>query len=125
MSNLVLSLTVGRNMSPRFFGVAPDSPQPLSDAQWENFQAQCRDLLHDAVDHSGGHPVFDETHRGLGVWDGVTEESAKIALLVSVADEVSGVDERALSYLRPRVRRLADAWFQDAISIQVGRSELA
>lgn len=125
MSDLSLTLTIGRNVSPRFFGVAPDSPQPLSDAQWGSFQAQCRDLLHEAVNQSGGYPVFDETHLGLGVWDGVTEESAKIAVLVSDADAGADVDARVLNFLRPRVRRLADTWFQDAIAIQVGRSELA
>lgn len=112
------SVTIGRNY--RTEGVY-GSPVvgTLSDASWAAFQADITGWFTDyaAAINSGatGDDVlecFTETHYGVGSWDGVTEESARITFLCAGTFNPSEV--RALSaHLADTARR----WNQDAVAL--------
>lgn len=100
----VITVTIGRNVG--------DTPMSLT--LWEQFIEDVKaDMLH-AVPSD-----LAEIHRGVGVWDGVEEESAKLTLLrhAKPSDDM-------LAELRAYLSENARHYGQDAIALTLGKSEL-
>ena len=85
---------------------------PMSDVQWATFEDEVQELLSRATDGA------IETHRGVGVWGGVVEESTKVTLLVDNPLNVN------VGYIRVNLADLARKYQQDAIALTIGESEL-
>lgn len=103
--------TIGRNYSNTM-------PMPL--AHWEQFVADVgEDMRATAETSNYGADMTLEVHRGMGVWQGVEEESAKITLLVE-----EPLTDDALNTLRHYLTENARFYDQDAIALTIGQSEL-
>lgn len=100
-----LTVTIGRNYTN------DGETFTLDDESWLNFQGEVRHLL-------GGYTGTLEQHMGVGYWQGVPEESAKITLLVENSLNVN------TGYIRVNLERLARTYDQDAIALTIGESEL-
>ena len=97
-----ITVTIGRNVS--------DVPMP--EQRWRAFEQDVQELLSRATGAS------TETHRGVGSWEGVVEESTKVTLL---ADSPLNVN---IGYIRVNLADLARLYDQDAIALTIGESEL-
>ena len=97
-----ITVTIGRNVS--------DVPMP--EQRWEEFEQDVQELLSRATGAS------IETHRGVGSWEGVVEESTKVTLL---ADNPLNVN---IGYIRVNLADLVRLYDQDAIALTIGESEL-
>ena len=104
----VYTVTIGR-------GGHTDVSSPLSDAQWSGFQAETYGAL---ADVSTAQDVF-EFHNGIGVWEGVSEESHKVTLL---AERELPTDLKIS--LRADLARIGRRFEQDAIALTIGESML-
>lgn len=108
----VVTVTLGRNRRPGS-SIAPSTP--LGDQEWDNFRAAVRQALTDTVVVTRS---WLEQHGGIAFWEGVPEESHKIAALDCIADA------DLLAALRNRLSVLAASYDQDAIAVSVGTSDL-
>jgi len=106
---LTITATVGRNLN----GVA------LTVEHWEALQRRVRNALTYATTGKGK----TETHYGVGTWDGVTEESVKIARYGTAwsADYGQGAGPE---WLRAELGEIARVYRQDAIALVIGEGEL-
>lgn len=86
---------------------------PMPAADWRRFRTKVRRALVDACPDA-----VLETHHGVGVWDGVREQSCKVTALAG------DLAPTALGRLHSALGELAAAFRQDAIAVTVGRSEL-
>lgn len=100
-----LTVTIGRNYTN------DGETFTLSDGSWLSFQEEVRHLL-------GRYTGTLEQHLGIGYWQGIPEESAKITLLVENSLNVN------TGYIRVNLERLARTYDQDAIALTIGESEL-
>lgn len=98
-----VTVSFGRNVG--------SAPMPATD--WRRFRAMVRRALVDACPDA-----VLETHHGVGVWDGVREQSCKVTALAG------DLGPAALLRLSESLAGLASAFRQDAIAVTVGRSEL-
>ena len=110
--------TIGRNVpasnpNPMFAG----KPMPLT--TWETFIEDVSADMHTVSNNYQAGVATMEIHRGVGIWDGVEEESAKITLLLDEA-----LPEDRLSQMRRYLSELARQYGQDAIALTIGESEL-
>ncbi len=107
-------VTIGRNVGD----------QPMSDIQWDVFQ---RDVLDAIVTTARRHVDTDNPDiwaveswtRGVGTWNGMTEESAHFQL--RTADKLSTADVAALVFW---LKVKAAEFKQDAIALSFGESTL-
>ena len=127
-----VTVTIGRNVptrhqdAARLAGLIPlytgKRAYALNDDAWQAFTDQVIDQLkfwESQVD--GLESTWVETHDGVGVWDGVTEESRKITLLYNAQAEDTAEDRRDLEQV---LRSIRDAYYQDAVSVVWGDSTL-
>lgn len=100
----VITVTIGRNVGTT----------PMSLTLWGQFQEDVKaDMLH-AIPAD-----LAEVHRGVGVWDGVEEESVKLTLLCHTAPT-----RDMLAELRALMSENARHYGQDAVALTIGESEL-
>lgn len=107
----VVTVTIGRNV--------PATPpewiaQPMDNLSWQEFQNAVASALWTTSSTNG--EAWEERHYGTAVWDGVTEESAKITLLNASFTHVVA--------LRQRLETIRGMYTQDAIALSVGTSDL-
>lgn len=111
------TVTIGRNYGsvahPELAG------QPMSSLDWAEFEDKVAELLSDLCSFSSASEDFVEIHRGTGIWGGVREESAKLALY----REYPLTESQAFN-LRSGLAELAEIYGQDAICLSIGQSEL-
>lgn len=105
-----ITLTLGRNLGK---AAGDDAGKPMADNEWAAALAVAENIL---VGCAGTAGSWVETHIGIGVWEGVAEESAKITL--------GAADLAFADLVRERVARLAAGAQQDAIALAIGTSEL-
>lgn len=107
-----VTVSIGRNYGK----IAPDDlmGKPMSDKEWTQFQRGVELFISDNMIGTG---FMIETHKGVGVWDGVPEDSAKITALLYNAEIGIGRLKNDLDFLR-------QTHYQDAIALTVGDSEL-
>lgn len=109
--------TIGRNISAAH---PTRAHQPLTLTEWEDFiLAVVEDMRASAETSSYGAEMTIEVHRGKGMWNGVEEESAKIALLVE-----ESLTDHAYAMLLGCLKFDARQYGQDAIAFVTGESEL-
>lgn len=107
------TITIGRN-----YGTIARTElqgQPMSDQMWAEFEDKVNELVARFVYGDGAV----EVHHGVGVWDGVAEESTVTTLRIR-----DSLTAGAVTALRGRLRNLADIYGQDAIALTIGQSEL-
>jgi len=102
---LTITATIGRNVNG----------SPLLRNNWEALQLRVRNAIAYATTGKGK----TETHYGVGAWDGVTEESVKIARYGTAWHTYGGATE-----LRAELGEIARAYRQDAIALVIGEGEL-
>jgi len=118
----VTTITIGRNVTSTP-GINEDPVQvPMPDERWSAFKVAAAALLTEAViktQKADGvvAPFYYEQHSGIGVWDGVEEESFKITTL-------SDQPMTYRAWLRDELGDLAPQFDQLAIALTVGESEL-
>lgn len=100
------TVTIGRNVGTT----------PMPERDWAAFQRQVEYALSESL--GWGEP-YPERHTGVGVWDGVTEESFKVTAFTNYP-----ADPYSVSLLRDRLAVLAGDYNQDAIALTLGESEL-
>ncbi len=108
----IITVTVGRNVRPSHPTLAN---KPLSDNDWRAYVSEVSHLLRR---YAANRTSWIEVHYGIGTWDGVAEESAKI----TIHDARTGGS--AVPTLTRALRYLAGCHDQDALAVSVGRSEL-
>ena len=107
--------TIGRN-------VPSNHGSPMSDLDWSTFEDDVTEAL------LSGFPCHRhltvEVHRGIGTWDGVTEESVKVTVLspAQLPDVVESCYD--VLHIRSELRERAAFYGQDAIALTIGTSEL-
>lgn len=107
-----VTVTIGRNRRPEST-VEPNTALP--ETSWAGFVGAVRD----ALDHYLAVPgSWIEVHYGVGEWDGVREESAKVTI---TGDHLT---LERLPWVRNRLGRVAVFFDQDAIALHVGQSDL-
>lgn len=99
-----ITVTIGRNVGST----------PMNRKKWSNF-IDCVQEVFAAITPD---PSWIELHLGSGTWEGVTEDSAKVTLLIG------DLNQDDLDYLRVNLRRLARMFKQDAIALVVAESQL-
>src|SRR5664280_1000279 len=102
---LTLTVTVGRNIAGA----------PMTADHWEALQRRVRTVLAYATTGAGRI----ESHYGVGEWDGVSEDSAKITRYGTTWGQ-----ERSAAWLRAELGEVARVYRQDAIALVVGEGEL-
>lgn len=103
----VITATIGRNVE----GV------PMPDPQWAQFQADLYADMCDALEVPAD--AAWDVHNGIGIWQGETEPSHKLAVILD-----HNVDPAMVDDLRRRLSELARHYDQDAIALTIGTSEL-
>ena len=102
---LTITVTVGRNIAGA----------PMTAEHWESLQRRVRTILAYATT---GHGRI-ESHYGVGVWDGVVEDSAKVTRYGTAWGQ-----ERNAAWLRAELGEVARVYRQDAIALVIGEGEL-
>lgn len=102
---LTITVTVGRNIAGA----------PMTPDHWEALQRRVRTILAYATTGAGRL----ESHYGVGVWDGVTEDSAKVTRYGTAWGQ-----ERDAAWLRAELGDLARVYRQEAIALVIGEGEL-
>jgi len=102
---LTITVTVGRNIAGA----------PMSADHWEALQRRVRTVLAYATTGTGRL----ESHYGVGEWDGVTEDSAKVTRYGTAWGQ-----ERDADWLRAEIGDLARVYRQEAIALVIGEGEL-
>jgi len=127
-----VTVTIGRNVPPRHSvaavrdGHAPDrhihGPHNavLTDQAWADFTALVVDALENYADVVEADSYWVEQHDGLGVWDGVEEQSRKLTLLFE-AEEIPADARQELTIDLLRAR---SGYYQDAVAVSFGDSNL-
>jgi len=110
--------TIGRNFSPTH-PLPGLQNKPMTLSAWARFVEDVQAEMVKYLQVWQVEPVTVEIHRGTGVWDGVTEDSAKITVLRN-----DYADADYLRELRQVLSFLAREYGQDAIAFTVGTSEL-
>jgi len=108
-----VTLTIGRNWGKA--GGPTAAGKPMSDLQWATVERAALAILAETI---GTADAWTEVHYGIGIWEGVAEESMKVML--SGAD----ITPDMVAALRTEVLDLAEAYWQDAIAINYGWTEL-
>lgn len=98
-----VTVTIGRNIGS----------EPMDSDRWEAFQEDIRTILGQGV---GRESSWIETHYGVGEWDGVREESAKITILDADKSHMIGV--------HAPLRQVCETYGQDAVALATGLSIL-
>lgn len=101
----MVSVTIGRNVKN----------EPMSSVQWLVFIEHVEDAL--SVATAQNKTLHRATYTGAGEWDGSTEESANIVLILESARINTG-------WLTDRLAVLSARYGQDAIALAVGESTL-
>lgn len=110
----VVTVTIGRNVPDNSPDTTVPDPLPMSSLDWTEFQNAVASALWQTSSTNG--EAWEERHYGTAVWDGVTEESAKITLLNASFTHVVA--------LRQRLETIRGMYGQDAIALSVGTSDL-
>lgn len=100
-----VTVTIGRNVGT----------EPMAQPDWDRFSDRVRFAL---ANHLELELTDIEEHDGTGKWEHVVEDSTKLSALV---DSISG---RALDGLRRDLSIICSNYYQDAIALCVGESEL-
>lgn len=109
-NQMQITVTIGRGTGER----------KLSEQQWADFQA---DVLSSLAKTTGERLAFVETHTGIGVWEGVYEESAKITAVVDYSTSAFNYyspEGSALGMKHVELPALAVRYGQDAIALTWG-----
>lgn len=107
----IVYITIGR-------GIGADSALSFDD--WADFKAQATYLIEFEVKEMlRASDVVIEVHEGIGIYDGVREESA----IISARWEDTG-EPLQINYFRGHLRRLAEVYGQKSVALSVGTSEL-
>lgn len=109
------TVTIGRN-------VPSHNGEPMSALDWATFEDEVIEALTSAAWER--QIAFVEVHRGMGGWDGVTEESVKIMMALKSALPELTEDCRDLLSLRNSLRDLVAFYGQDALALSIGECEL-
>lgn len=95
---------------------------PLTEYEWEQFQAEAKDLLLMLFQDLACKPVTGVTvefHTGNGVWVDHSEESVHISILIPVFVK-SDQDAAIMARFTRQVKQLAKDNHQEAIALIVG-----
>lgn len=108
MSNeqYAVSLTFGRNVRD----------EPMSTKDWSLFQIRASTDLNNTFED---RVEFVDVHQGVGVWEGISEQSCKITAIINGA-----VTADETTKLRVAAADLAARFQQDAVALSVGQSFL-
>jgi len=107
---LTITATVGRNVNGT----------PLPQERWDALKTRVLTALTYATTGKGK----TETHYGVGAWDGVTEESVKIARYGTAWRRSSDFITEGFGWLRAELVEIARQFGQEAIALVVGEGEL-
>jgi len=95
---------------------------PLTDSEWETFQADTRDMLvelwQDLTGEYRGEPSV-EVHTGGGVWLDHSEESAHLSVLIPVGVQ-PGTQAAVMARFNRGLGQLARDFHQDSIALITG-----
>ena len=109
---MYIQVNIGRNFVPDRYNPTGGT---LSDQVWQDYQDLVVSLLDNYREHSDMGHEMPEVHLGIGTWDGVPEESAKISLYHEGGFDLDGIREQLF--------RLKKDFSQDTIALLIG-SEL-
>ena len=103
----VLHVTIGRNVNGK----------PMSDDEWTMFVRMVGTGVFMSQDIAeNAKPTLEETHYGMGEWNGISEESAIISLITD-----NPLNEKML---KDWLIHMKHEFHQDAIAYQYAESEL-
>lgn len=116
---LSYTATIGRNFSDSH-PLTGLRGKPMTLSAWERFIKDVEvDMVRTLLGATGDISGLAEVHRGKGEWNGVTEESAKITILMDGA-----ALPRDVHALHSLLSQLAREYGQDAIALTLGHSIL-
>ena len=108
-TSTAVHITFGRNVNT----------EPMSDEKWADFIETVRKDLTLTLTILGAERFDVETHTGIGTYDGITEESAKVSAYFE-----GELPEDFQKALKVCLRSTALRFKQDAIALSIGQSEL-
>ena len=128
-----VTVTIGRNVpTPATFtqdlndltytvvGPALQETLVLTDSAWAGFTELVTDALTNYAQDSHATEYWVETHDGLGVWEGVPEQSRKLTLLFDVPPALQSPTTDLLITLTSA----RSGYYQDAVAVSFGDSTL-
>jgi hypothetical protein len=132
-----VTVTIGRNVpTPRHFtqdlndltytvvGPALQETLVLTDSSWAGFAELVTDALTNYAQDIEADSYWVETHDGLGVWDGVQEQSRKLTLLFEPSEILEARAQSAKLDLLITLTASRSGYYQDAVGVSFGDSTL-
>jgi hypothetical protein len=127
-----VTVTIGRNVPSRHADAAVRDGHAttgsfaavLTDLAWADFTTLIVDALETYADVVEADSYWVEQHDGLGVWDGVEEQSRKVTLLLEPSEVLEARWQSAREDLVIDLLRARTGYYQDAVAVSFGESSL-